>query len=110
RAQCSAGHTRMIAGRTWRAVADCADSSPSRAGMRGMPRYLGFPDQPSADLSTAVLLLNLGTPAAPTRDAVAEYLAEFLSDPRIVESPRWLWWPVLHGYILRTRPRRSAEA
>jgi len=78
--------------------------------MRGMPRYLGFPDQPSADPSTAVLLLNLGTPAAPTRDAVAEYLAEFLSDPRIVESPRWLWWPVLHGYILRTRPRRSAEA
>ena len=75
-----------------------------------MPRYLGFPDQPSADPSTAVLLLNLGTPAAPTRDAVAEYLAEFLSDPRIVESPRWLWWPVLHGYILRTRPRRSAEA
>ena len=75
-----------------------------------MSRYLGFPDQPDAHARTAVLLLNLGTPAAPTADAVGDYLSEFLSDPRIVESPRWLWWPVLHGYILRTRPRRSAEA
>ena len=75
-----------------------------------MSRYLGFPDQPGAQARTGVLLLNLGTPAAPTADAVGDYLAEFLSDPRIVELPRWLWWPVLHGYILRTRPRRSAEA
>jgi ferrochelatase len=77
-----------------------------------MPRYLGFdtkPERPAA-ATTAVLLVNLGTPAAPTRDAVRDYLAEFLSDPRIVELPRWLWWPVLHGYILRTRPSRSAEA
>ncbi len=59
---------------------------------------------------TAVLLVNLGTPAAPTADAVREYLAEFLSDPRVVELPRVLWWPVLHGWVLRTRPRRSAEA
>ncbi|HEX5960630.1 MAG TPA: ferrochelatase [Rhodanobacteraceae bacterium] len=77
-----------------------------------MPRYLGFDtatERPGA-ARTAVLLVNLGTPAAPTTDAVGEYLAEFLSDPRVVELPRWLWWPVLHGYILRTRPRRSAEA
>jgi ferrochelatase len=77
-----------------------------------MPRYLGFdtpPEQPGGE-NTAVLLVNLGTPEAPTTDAVAEYLSEFLSDPRVVELPRWLWWPVLHGYILRTRPRRSAEA
>lgn len=77
-----------------------------------MPRYLGFdiaPEQP-AHRKTAVLLVNLGTPAAPTTDAVCDYLAEFLSDPRVVELPRWLWWPVLHGYVLRTRPRRSAEA
>lgn len=77
-----------------------------------MPRYVGFdraPGEPAAR-DTAVLLLNLGTPAAPTGDAVREYLAEFLSDPRVVEMPRWLWWPILHGYILRTRPRRSAEA
>lgn len=76
-----------------------------------MPRYI---DPPSAVREsaprTAVLLVNLGTPHAPTADAVREYLAEFLSDPRVVELPRALWWPVLHGYVLRTRPRRSAEA
>ncbi|HJP98551.1 MAG TPA: ferrochelatase [Rhodanobacteraceae bacterium] len=77
-----------------------------------MSRYLGFdtaPERP-AIVDATVLLVNLGTPEAPTTDAVAEYLAEFLSDPRVVELPRWLWWPVLHGYVLRTRPRRSAEA
>ena len=77
-----------------------------------MPRYIGFNAATPApvDARIALLLVNLGTPAAPTRDAVCDYLAEFLSDPRVVELPRWLWWPVLHGYILRTRPRRSAEA
>src|SRR6185437_7319013 len=77
-----------------------------------MPRYIGFDTgaERQHTARTALLLVNLGTPAAPTTDAVGEYLAEFLSDPRVVELPRWLWWPVLHGYILRTRPRRSAEA
>jgi ferrochelatase len=77
-----------------------------------MPRYFGFDAAPPSPgiADTAVLLVNLGTPSAPTADAVSEYLAEFLSDPRVVELPRWLWWPVLHGYVLRTRPRRSAEA
>ena len=77
-----------------------------------MPHYLGFDTAPEQSPShkTAVLLVNLGTPSAPTTDAVCDFLAEFLSDPRVVELPRWMWWPVLHGYILRTRPRRSAEA
>jgi protoporphyrin/coproporphyrin ferrochelatase len=57
---------------------------------------------------TAVLLVALGTPDAPTAPAVRRYLAEFLSDPRVVEIPRLLWWPILHGVILRTRPSRSA--
>ena len=57
-----------------------------------------------------VLLVNLGTPDAPTAGAVRRYLAEFLWDPRVVEAPRWLWWLVLHGVILRLRPRRSAAA
>ena len=57
---------------------------------------------------TAVLLVNLGTPGAPTAAALRRYLAEFLSDRRVVELPRWLWLPLLHGVILRTRPRRSA--
>jgi ferrochelatase len=57
-----------------------------------------------------VLLVNLGTPDAPTPAAVRRYLAEFLSDPRVIDTPRWLWWPILHGVILRIRPRRSAHA
>jgi ferrochelatase len=58
---------------------------------------------------TAVLLCNLGTPDAPTAPAVRRYLAEFLSDPRVVEIPRLLWWLILNGVILRTRPARSAK-
>lgn len=56
-----------------------------------------------------ILLVNLGTPTAPTPAAVRRYLAEFLSDPRVVELPRLLWWPILHGLVLRLRPARSAE-
>ena len=58
---------------------------------------------------TGVLLVNLGTPAAPTAQALRPYLAEFLSDPRVVEIPRLVWWPILHGIILRVRPVKSAH-
>ncbi len=57
---------------------------------------------------TAVLLVNLGTPDAPTPAALRRYLAEFLSDTRVVEIPRVLWLPILHGVILRVRPKKSA--
>jgi len=57
-----------------------------------------------------VLLLNLGTPDAPTPEAVRRYLAEFLSDARVIDYPRWLWLPLLYAAILRVRPRRSARA
>ncbi len=57
---------------------------------------------------TAVLLVNLGTPDEPTAPALRRYLAEFLSDPRVVEIPRIAWWPILHGIILNTRPAKSA--
>lgn len=57
---------------------------------------------------TGVLLCNLGTPDAPTAPALRRYLAEFLSDPRVVEIPRLLWWLILHGIILRVRPAKSA--
>ena len=57
-----------------------------------------------------VLLINLGTPDAPTVRAVRRYLAEFLSDQRVVEIPPLLWQPILRGLILTTRPRKSAEA
>lgn len=57
-----------------------------------------------------VLVANLGSPDAPTPPAVRRYLAEFLADPRIVELPRWQWLPILHGIILRVRPRHAAKA
>ena len=57
---------------------------------------------------TAVLLINLGTPEAPTPQAVKPYLREFLSDPRVVEIPRAIWWFILNGIILNTRPKKSA--
>lgn len=60
-------------------------------------------------MAGGVLLVNLGTPAAPTVQAVRAYLEEFLSDPRVVELPRFVWLPILHGIVLRTRPQRSAE-
>ena len=58
---------------------------------------------------TGVLLCNLGTPDAPTAAAVRRYLAQFLSDPRVVEIPRIVWLPILHGIILRVRPAKSAQ-
>jgi ferrochelatase len=63
-----------------------------------------------AEPKIGVLLINLGTPDAPEARAVRRYLAEFLSDPRVIEIPKLAWKPILHGIILRTRPRRSAEA
>ena len=57
---------------------------------------------------TGILLVNLGTPDAPTPAAVRSYLKEFLSDPRVVEMPRVLWWLILNGIILNTRPKKSA--
>ena len=57
-----------------------------------------------------VLLTNLGTPDAPDTRAVRRYLAEFLSDPRVIEIPKVAWKPILHGIILRTRPKKSAHA
>lgn len=55
-----------------------------------------------------ILFVNLGTPAAPTTAATRAYLAQFLSDPRVIEIPKLAWWPILHGIILRTRPAKSA--
>ncbi|CAK0753454.1 Ferrochelatase [Gammaproteobacteria bacterium] len=56
-----------------------------------------------------ILLVQLGTPDAPTTSAVRRYLAEFLWDPKVIELPRLLWWFVLHGIILRTRPKHAAR-
>ncbi|WEN15942.1 ferrochelatase [Rhodanobacter sp. AS-Z3] len=74
----------------------------------GLAGYSHDPD--AASVQAAVLLVNLGTPTAPTAQAVRPYLAEFLADPRVIEYPRWLWWLILNGVILRVRPKRSAHA
>lgn len=71
--------------------------------------YAPEPELPHGTAArTAVLLVNLGTPDAPTPPALRRYLREFLSDPRVVEIPRLLWWPILHGIVLNTRPAKSA--
>jgi len=66
------------------------------------------PDVPAPRIG--VLVVNLGTPDAPDVASVRRYLAEFLSDKRVVEIPAWAWQPILHGIILRTRPKKSAHA
>jgi ferrochelatase len=73
-------------------------------------RYLAEPPCRHGSLTRpGVLLVNLGTPAAPTAQALRPYLRQFLSDPRVVELPRLLWRPLLEFVILNVRPRRSAE-
>jgi len=66
--------------------------------------------QHGAQEKLGILLVNLGSPDAPTPSAVRRYLAQFLSDTRVVESNRFIWWLVLHGIILRLRPARAAKA
>jgi ferrochelatase len=74
-------------------------------------KYLGQSDYQHATAPRiGVLLTNLGTPEAPTTKALKPYLKQFLWDPRVVEVPRPIWWLILNGIILNTRPKRSAEA
>jgi ferrochelatase len=73
-----------------------------------MNRPTEHPDILSAKVG--VLLVNLGTPDAAEAGAVRRYLAEFLSDPRVIEIPKLVWKPILHGIVLRTRPAKSAHA
>ena len=78
---------------------------------RLMPTYQSTPQfEHGRSESTGILLVNLGTPEEPTSPAVRRFLKEFLSDPRVIEYPRWLWWLILNGIILRIRPSRSAAA
>ncbi|NJD25234.1 MAG: ferrochelatase [Betaproteobacteria bacterium] len=75
-----------------------------------MPRFQPEPPrQHGTPARTAVLVVNLGTPTEPTAPALKRYLRQFLSDPRVVEIPRALWWLILNGIILNVRPGKSAE-
>jgi ferrochelatase len=79
--------------------------------MPGSNNYTGLAgDSHVTAPAIGVLLVNLGTPAAPTAAAVRPYLAQFLGDRRVIEYPRLLWLAILHGVILRIRPRRAAHA
>lgn len=78
--------------------------------MFSAPKYLGSSAATARPGRAAVVIVNLGTPDAPTPAAVRRYLDEFLSDPRVIEKPRWLWQLILKLVILRIRPRRSAHA
>jgi len=76
-----------------------------------MPGFTGSTHPPHGErVPTGILVTNLGTPDAPTTEALRRYLAEFLNDRRVIETPRIIWWPVLYGIILQLRPRRSAKA
>lgn len=95
-------------------VADWGDSPDLIATMPLSSNYTGLVgyshESGASTVQAAVLLVNLGTPTAPTAEAVRPYLSQFLADPRVIEYPRWLWWLILHGLILRVRPKRSAHA
>ena len=68
------------------------------------------PDHPPVPKQKiGVVLLNLGTPDATDYWSVRRYLKEFLSDPRVIETPKWLWWPILNLFILPLRPRKTAH-
>jgi ferrochelatase len=76
-----------------------------------MTPYTGNDNTPHAIAPvTGILLTNLGTPDAPTGKALRKYLAEFLNDRRVIETSRLIWWPILYGFILNVRPKRSARA
>ncbi|MES9895878.1 MAG: ferrochelatase, partial [Candidatus Thiodiazotropha endolucinida] len=73
-------------------------------------KYINQSDQLNQpDGGLGIVLVNLGTPDAPTTVAVRRYLAEFLSDPRVVAIPKLIWQIILRGVVLRVRPKRKAE-
>lgn len=78
--------------------------------MTWLEQHLPVEHPPVASGAVGVLLVNLGTPDEPSAAAVRRYLAEFLSDPRVVEIPALLWQPILRGIVLNTRPKKSAHA
>lgn len=76
-----------------------------------MAKYIGNKEfKHGTEPSIGILLVNLGTPDAPNKSALRKYLKEFLSDPRVIEVPKAIWWFILNGFILNTRPAKSAEA
>lgn len=78
--------------------------------MSGYSAYFGEHDFEHGEIpAVGVLLTNLGTPESPTAQGLRPYLREFLSDPRVIELPRWQWLPILHLFVLPRRPKESAK-
>jgi ferrochelatase len=75
-----------------------------------MPREPGAVKDAANTERLGVLVANLGTPDAPTPEAIKRYLGEFLADPLVIDLPRWFWLPLLHFVILNLRPRKVAHA
>lgn len=82
----------------------------TRLGQARQPQHLPSDHAPVESGRVGILLVNLGTPEAPDPASVKKYLAEFLSDPRVIEIPQAIWQVILRGIILNVRPRKSAEA
>ncbi len=76
----------------------------------GRPAHAPAGHPPIPKRKTGVLIVNLGTPNGTDYANMKRYLGEFLSDPRVIEAPRWLWKPILHLFILTTRPQKSGKA
>ena len=77
-----------------------------RTGL-GILRYISSPDFRQDAERIGILLVNTGTPESLELRDIRRYLDKFLSDPRVIELPQWLWQPLLHGYLLRTRYRAA---
>ncbi len=87
-----------------------SDQAPPTVPTPGRPAHAPDTHPTVAHGRVGVLIVNLGTPDATDYWSMRRYLKEFLSDRRVVETPRWLWWPLLNGIILTTRPKRSGAA
>ena len=74
-----------------------------------MPASSPIPHPHNPTQKTGILITNVGTPDGTDYKSVRRYLAQFLKDPRIIEWPKWLWYPILYGIILNRRPQRSGE-
>jgi ferrochelatase len=107
-------HRRRARGRDGAPEVDANPGGRAAAGGRlagklaPMSIYRGDAELRHDEGAVGVLVAHLGTPDAPTAPALRRYLRQFLSDPRVIELPRWKWLPILHLFVLTTRPRKSA--
>ena len=83
---------------------------PSKSRFQSNDKFLPDAHPAISNGKIGVLLVNLGTPDAYDKKSMRRYLKEFLSDRRVIETPRWKWYPILYGIVLNTRPAKSGAA